>query len=38
MPPWNNKFVCQSYLVIRTLQHVTEDENNNKDSQQQKIQ
>ena len=34
MPPWDNKFVCQSYLVIKILQQVIEDGNNNKDRQQ----
>ena len=38
MPPWDNEFVCQSYLVNMILQQVIEDENNNKDRQQPKIQ
>ena len=38
MPPWDKKFVGHSYLVNITLQQVIEDENNNKDSQQPKIQ
>ena len=38
MPAWDNKFVCQSYLVNKILQQVIEDENNNKDRQQPKIQ
>ena len=37
MPPWDNKFVCQSYFVNRILQQVIEDENNNIDRQQPKI-
>ena len=37
MPPWDNKFVCQSYLVNEILQQVIEDENNNKDKQQPKF-
>ena len=38
LPLWDNKFVSHSYLVIRILQQVIEDENNNKDKQQPKIQ
>ena len=37
MPPWDNKFVWQSYLVNRILQQVIEDEKRNKDRQQPKI-
>ena len=38
MPPWDNKFVCQSYFIDKTLQQVIDDENNNKDRQKLKIQ
>ena len=38
MRPWDNKFVCHSNLVNRTLQQVIEDESNNKDRQQPKSQ
>ena len=37
MPPWDNMFVCRTYLVNKILQQVIEDENNNKDWQNQKI-
>ena len=38
MSRWHKKFVDHSYLVIKTLQQVFEDENNIKDRQQPKIQ
>ena len=36
MPPWDRRFVCQSYLVNKMLKQVIEDENKNKDRQQPK--
>ena len=38
MPPWENKFVCLSNFVNKTLQKVIEDESNKKDMQQPKTQ
>ena len=38
MPPWDNIFVGQSYLVNKTLEQVIEAEKHNKDRQQPKIQ
>ena len=37
MPPWDNKFVGHSNLVNKTIQQVTEDQNNNKDRQQPEV-
>ena len=30
MPPWDNKFICHSYFIIKTLQQVIDNENNKK--------
>ena len=37
MPQWDNKFVCQTYFINETLQHVIDYENNNRDRQKQKF-
>ena len=31
MPRWDNKFVCQSYFINKTLEQVNDYENNNRE-------
>ena len=37
MPPWDNKFVCQSYLVNKILKQAIEDETTKKTGNNQKF-